>query len=314
MTSFFFFYRPLWSPECRTGSASLTMLRGSSTRAVRACNRISFGAKGPGGAGAGRAARGAAAGPRAQGGEAAAQGPRPGHKASANSVLDQGLKRRGSAAGPPALAARPVAEQRCLRPPAPLRALSEGPQHCRLHAPARRLPGGRGLCRGRVGEPAALGGRDLDGHWAPHCLGVPERPDTPLQVTLPPVRGERPHDGILGRPHGEAPPGLTGHPRGGLGGVPVPRPSRRSERRGRVCAVDVLDPVELVKGLSRPAVPQPRARICAPFRRGRRRGPPLAQVTAHAEQEGGSAALGRVSASAVSDVCRLGRGHARRVR
>lgn len=77
--------------------------------------------------------------------------------------------------------------------------------------------------------------------------------------------------------------------------------------------MDVLHPVDLVQGLGGPAGPWRPGRICARLRRGWR-GPQFTQVAAHEEQRGGSVTLRVVSASEASDICRLNRVLARRVR
>lgn len=77
-------------------------------------------------------------------------------------------------------------------------------------------------------------------------------------------------------------------PRDGTGRIRVRRPPRRSVPQGRVGAVDGRKPVDLMKGLSRPAVPRPLSRVRARLRGRRRLGPRPAQVTAHAGRRGGS--------------------------
>ena len=143
-----------------------------------------------------------------------------------------------------------------FKPHFPLLALFEGPQHRFLCTGVWDPLRGRGPCRvdylcwGSGGGHCPLRRNDLDGHWAPYCPGVPQRPDTPLEVTFPPVWGKRPHDGILASLHGKAPPSLTDHPRRGFGRIPVRRPPSRSVSRGSVGTMDVLNPVDLMKGLS----------------------------------------------------------------
>lgn len=78
-------------------------------------------------------------------------------------------------------------------------------------------------------------------------------------------------------------------------------------------AVDVLNPVELVKGLGRLEGHRPLRQVCAPLGWGWR-GSLFAQETAHPEKRGDWATLRRASASEVSYICRLHRVAARRVR
>lgn len=78
-------------------------------------------------------------------------------------------------------------------------------------------------------------------------------------------------------------------------------------------AVDVLNPVDLVKGLRGPAGHRRLGQICAPLCRGWR-GPQFTQVAAHDGQWGGSVTSRMVSASEVSDICRLNRVQMRGVR
>lgn len=77
--------------------------------------------------------------------------------------------------------------------------------------------------------------------------------------------------------------------------------------------MDVLNPVELVKGLGRLAGHGPLRPVCAPLGWGWR-GPLFSQETTHAEQRGDWATLRTAPASEVSYIRRLHRVPARRVR
>lgn len=299
MTLFFPFYWPFWCLQGRTGNTPLPGLRESSGRAVRTCDGISSGAERA--ACAGQGAHGGAAGPLiraatgAPGLEASLQRPGPGHERSENSIFHQRLKRGWSGVRAPSLTVRAVGQRRFFKPPPPFLALSEGPQHRLLRTRVwgllrgRRPCGGDRRCGASGGERSPLRRGYPDGHRAPYCPGVPKRPNGPLDVTVPPVRGKRPHDGNPGPLHGKAPPRPMGRARGGPGRLPGRLPPRTSVPPGGVGAMAVREPVAPTKGLSWPALQRPPRRVCARLRWGRRRGPRLAQVTAHAERGGGSA-------------------------
>lgn len=224
--------------------------------------------------------------------KAADQRPRPGHEGRDHSVSDQGLKggRPGLWVAPPAGALRDLKPQGPVKPPVPLRALAEGPQHCllgaRVWAPlegwAPRRAGAAPLHPRRPGAPPALRGRDLDGHGAPDPFRVAGTPEPPLHVTVPGAGEIRPQDGLRGRLGGKAPPGLGDHPPR-VGGIPVQR--HPGERSGADAAPSVLR-------LEGPA-PGLRLRLGE----GWRRRPGRAQVAAHGSRRRGGGSASRSSRS-----------------
>lgn len=274
-------HRPFWGLQGRTGRPSLPGRAERSGRAVRAADGVSRGARGAPRVRAGLGAPGGAAGAparaavRAQGVRASPQRPRPGLERREDPVSQQGPKggRPGVRAPPGGLQA-PGTRRVCPARP-PLRAPPERPQHRFLCAGVRGLLGGRGPSGADRARGPGLGGRDPHGDRAPPRPRVPEGPDAAPEVAVPPVRRQRPHDGVAGPLQGEAPPGLVDAARG----VPAGRPPGGPVPRRGVGAVDAL---HLLGGVrARPG-------------RGRRRGPRPAQVAAHAERRGGRA-TGRVS-------------------